>query len=52
MIVLLEQSKKSLDVINKLNNFDPNRPYIWELKITEDEFCSLERDLSSCKLDR
>ena len=51
MIVLLEQSKKSLDVINKLNNFDPNRPYIWELKITEDEFCSLERDLSSCKLD-
>ena len=32
-------------MIKKLYTFNPNRPYIWELKITEDEFCSLEEDL-------
>ncbi len=32
---------------NKLNRFNPNRPYVWELKVTEDEFLSLENDLRS-----
>lgn len=30
---------------DKLQRFNPNRPYVWELKITEDEFRSLEADL-------
>ena len=30
---------------NKLNRFNPDRPYVWELKVTEDEFLSLESDL-------
>lgn len=30
---------------DKLKRFNPNRPYVWELKITEDEFFSLEADL-------
>lgn len=32
---------------NKLNRFNPDRPYVWELKVTEDEFLSLENDLRS-----
>ena len=32
---------------DKLKRFNPNRPYVWELKITEDEFFSLESDLRS-----
>ena len=32
---------------NKLNRFNPNRPYVWELKVTEDEFLSLENNLRS-----
>ena len=32
-------------MIKKLSDFDPSRPYIWELRIREDEFCSLEKDL-------
>lgn len=32
---------------NKLNRFNPDRPYVWELKVTEDEFLSLESDLRS-----
>lgn len=35
--------KKSL--IEKLGKFNPMRPYVWELKITESEFRSLEEDL-------
>lgn len=34
-----------MSIIDKLSRFDPQRPYVWELKITEDEFCSLEEDL-------
>lgn len=34
-------------IIDKLNRFNPGRPYIWELKVTEDEFRSLEDDLRS-----
>ena len=34
-------------MIKKLYTFNPNRPYIWELKITENEFSSLEKDLCS-----
>lgn len=30
---------------DKLQRFNPKRPYVWELKITEDEFRSLEADL-------
>ena len=30
-----------------MNRFNPNRPYVWELKVTEDEFLSLENDLRS-----
>lgn len=30
---------------DKLQRFNPNRPYVWELKVTEDEFLSLESDL-------
>lgn len=30
---------------DKQKRFNPNRPYVWELKITEDEFRSLEADL-------
>jgi hypothetical protein len=32
---------------DKLKHFNPNRPYVWELKIAEDEFRSLESDLCS-----
>ena len=32
-------------IIDKLSRFDPQRPYVWELKITENEFLSLEEDL-------
>lgn len=32
---------------DKLQRFNPNRPYVWELKVTEDEFLSLESDLRS-----
>lgn len=32
---------------DKLQRFNPKRPYVWELKITEDEFRSLEADLCS-----
>ena len=32
---------------NKLNQFNPDLPYVWELKVTEDEFLSLENDLRS-----
>ncbi len=35
--------EKSLE--KKLTTFNPNRPYVWEMKITEDEFVSLEKDL-------
>ena len=31
----------------KLKHFNPNRPYVWELKIAEEEFRSLESDLCS-----
>ena len=31
----------------KLSRFNPNKPYVWELKITENEFCSLEEEI--CK---
>lgn len=34
-------------IIDKLSRFNPKRPYVWELKITENEFCSLEKDLCS-----
>lgn len=34
-------------IVDKLIRFNPKRPYIWELKITENEFCSLEKDLCS-----
>ena len=34
-------------IIEKLSRFNPKRPYVWELKITENEFCSLEKDLCS-----
>lgn len=30
---------------DKLQRFNPKRPYVWELKIAEDEFRSLEADL-------
>ncbi|MDY4629872.1 MAG: hypothetical protein SO440_13335 [Prevotella sp.] len=30
-----------------MNRFNPNRPYVWELKVTEDEFLSLENNLRS-----
>lgn len=30
---------------DKLQRFNPKRPYVWELKVTEDEFRSLEADL-------
>ena len=30
---------------NKLTTFNPQRPYVWEMKITVDEFVSLEDDL-------
>lgn len=33
--------------IEKLTTFKPRRPYVWELKITEEEFHSLEKDLGS-----
>jgi len=36
---------KSLE--NKLSTFNSKRPYVWEMKITEDEFRSLEKDLCS-----
>lgn len=36
---------------DKLKRFNPNRPYVWELKITEDEFFSLESDLRSYTAD-
>ena len=29
---------------DKLQRFNPKRPYVWELKITEDEFRALEGD--------
>ena len=32
---------------NKLNQFNPDLPYVWELKVTEEEFLSLENDLRS-----
>lgn len=32
-------------LIDKLYKFNPGRPYVWELKITEDEFRSLEDKL-------
>lgn len=32
-------------LIDKLHRFNPERPYVWELKITEDEFSSLEDEL-------
>ena len=32
---------------DKLKHFNPNRPYVWELKIADDEFRSLESDLCS-----
>ena len=32
---------------DKLIHFNPNRAYVWELKIAEDEFRSLESDLCS-----
>lgn len=34
-------------LIDKLSRFNPKHPYVWELKITENEFCSLEKDLCS-----
>ena len=34
-------------MVKKLNDFNPSRPYIWELNITEDDFRSLEKDLCS-----
>lgn len=34
-------------IIDKLSYFNSKRPYVWELKITEDEFCSLEENLCS-----
>ena len=33
--------------IHKLIAFNPSRPYVWELKITEEEFLCLEKDLCS-----
>lgn len=36
---------------NKLSTFNPQRPYIWEMRITEDEFVSLENELKSSSLD-
>lgn len=38
--------EKSLE--NKLTTFNPQRPYVWEMKITESEFVSLEEDLCHC----
>ena len=32
-------------ITDKLSRFNPQRPYVWELKITENEFSSLEKDL-------
>lgn len=32
-------------ITDKLSRFNPQCPYVWELKITEDEFSSLEKDL-------
>ena len=29
---------------NKLSTFNPQHPYIWEMRITEDEFVSLENE--------
>lgn len=34
-------------LFSKLDSFNPTRPYVWELKVTEDEFLSLEADLCS-----
>lgn len=36
-----------MSLIEKISRFNPQRPYVWELKITEEEFFSLEKDLSS-----
>lgn len=36
---------------NKLQKFDPKRPYIWELKITENEFHDLEDHVKASSLD-
>lgn len=41
--------KKSLET--KLSNFNPQRPYIWEMRITEDEFVSLEDEIKNSSLD-
>ena len=38
--------EKSLE--KKLTTFNPQRPYVWEMKITESEFVSLEEDLCHC----
>ena len=35
----------------KLKKFDPKRPYIWELKITEKEFIALEDHIRPLSLD-
>jgi hypothetical protein len=36
---------------NKLQKFDPKRPYVWELKITENEFHDLEDNVKASSLD-
>ena len=34
-----------MSLLDKISQFNPYRPYVWEMKITGDEFCSLEKDL-------
>lgn len=37
-----------IDILfNKIKGFNPKRPYVWELKLTEDDFLALEKELRS-----
>lgn len=40
-----------MSLIEKISRFNPKRPYVWELKITENEFHSLEEDICKYTLD-